>query len=158
MICIVITSNSVRVTDDSVIGFVSTVAAPASSSVENRITLADNLRLAEDHEVVGFANVAHLIAGNDQIQETASKLEQLTLEDNEPVIVGSCHMMFGNARNTSEGLYGYLSLRRLLDTSLAPMPTEGNVHIWTVQNGYQRLTVTRGTYLAGIASNRCAIK
>ena len=69
-------ANSVRFTDDSVIGFVSTVAAPASSSVENRITLADNLRLAEDHEVVGYANVAHLIAGDDQIQETASQLEQ----------------------------------------------------------------------------------
>ena len=148
--------NSVRFSSNNdVIGFVSTAAASTSSSEENRPTLSDNLRLADDHGVIGYANVVQASVADDQPPTT--QFQQLSLEDRNPIIIGHCNMMFGGNHTSTEDLYGHLSLRQLLDNSLAPMPTTGNVHIWSV-NPYKRFTVTCGTYLAGIASNRCQIR
>jgi hypothetical protein len=82
----------------------------------------------------------------------------MSLEDSDTIIIGHCNMMADVTRLRTEEFYGFISLRQLLDHSLAPIPTQGNIHIWTVHGVYQRFTVSQGIYLPGIASNTCTIQ
>ena len=68
---------------NDVIGYMSTAAAPAPSSEENRPTLSDNLRLLDDHSLIGYANIVQASVV-DEVPTT--QFQQLLLEDSNPII------------------------------------------------------------------------